>query len=197
VEQVSGLSADRMHDDVRLGWIWPDHATDALVRWPDGEHQCSRRVYHDEGGVVLTVGAAETAIEVHAIYPRHGGQVVSAAATCLVPGRGVAISYRIRRAAWWRRRQRAVELVTERATSLPALVVVRTTGPYPPDDPSEGETIERVEPQDMTPDQPATVRVAVGRGPAWLACFVDPKVTEAQARGILLFPPPAEEMRIR
>jgi hypothetical protein len=197
VEQVSGLSADRMHDDVRLGWIWPDHATDALVRWPGGEHRCSRRVYHDEGGVVLTVGASETAIEVQAIYPRRGGQVVSAAARCLVPGRGVAISYRIRGAGWWRRRQRAVELVTERATHLPALVVVRTTGPYPPDDPSEGETIERVEPQDMTPGQAATFRVAVGRGPAWVACFVDPEATEAQGCGILLFPPPAEEMRIR
>ena len=197
VEQVSGLSADRIHDDVRLGWIWPDHATDALVRWPGGEHRCSRRIYHDEGGVVLTVGAAETAIEVHAIYPRLGGQVVSAAARCLVPGRGVAISYRIRSAGWWRRRRRAVELVTERTTRLPALVVVRATGPYPPDDPSEGETIERVEPQDMTPGQPTTFRVAVGRGPAWLACFVDPETTEAQARGILLFPPSAEEMRIR
>jgi hypothetical protein len=197
VEQVRGLSADRMHDDVRLGWIWPDHATDALVRWPGGEHRCSRRVYHDEGGVVLTVGAAETAIEVHAIYPRRDGQVVSAAARCLVPGRGVAISYRIRSAGWWRRRQRAVELVTERATRLPALVVVRATGPYPPDDPSEGETIERVEPRDMTPGQPTRFRFAVGRGPAWLACFVDPEGTEAQARRILLFPPPAEEMRIR
>jgi hypothetical protein len=197
VEPVRGLSADRMHDDVRLGWIWPDHATDALVRWPGGEHRCSRRVYHDEGGVVLTVGAAETTIEVHAIYPRRGGQVVSAGASCLVPGRGVAISYRIRSAGWWRRRQRAVELVTERATSLPALVVVRTTGPYPPDDPSEGTTIERVDPRDVTPGQPATFRVAVGRGPAWVACFVDPEAIEEQADGILLFPPPAEEMRIR
>jgi hypothetical protein len=76
-------------------------------------------------------------------------------------------------------------------------VVVRATGPYPPDDPSEGETIERVEPRDMTPGQPTRFRFAVGRGPAWLACFVDPEGTEAQARRILLFPPPAEEMRIR
>ena len=31
VEPVRGLSAERMHDEVRLGWIWPDHATDALM----------------------------------------------------------------------------------------------------------------------------------------------------------------------
>jgi len=197
VEPVRGLSADRMHDDVRLGWIWPDHATDALVRWPGGEHRYSRRAYHDEGGVVLTVSAAETTIEVYAIYPRRGGQIVSAAATRRVPDRGVAVRYRILSAGWWRPRQRTVELVTERDIRLPALVVVRTTGPYAPDDPSEGETIKRIEPQDITPGQRVTVTVAVGRGPAWVACFIDPEVTEAQARGILLFPPPAEGMRIR
>jgi hypothetical protein len=196
LEPVCGLSAVRMHDEVRLGWIWPDRATDALVRWPGGEHRCSRRVYHDEGGVVVTVGTAATTVEVRAVYPGRGGQRVSPGARACIPARGIAVSYRIRRRRW-RRRQRTVELATEQATRLPALVVVRATGPYPPDDPHEGETIARVEPRDITPGQPATFTVGVTRGPAWVACFVDPETPEPQARGILLLPPLAKEMRVR
>lgn len=197
VEPVRGLSAARMHDDVRLGWIWPDHATDAVVRWRGGEHYCSRRVYEDEGGVVVTVGAAETTIEVCAIYPQPGGRITGPGTTVRIPGRGIAVRYRIRSGGRWHPRQRTVELATERATRLPPLVVVRTTGPYAPDDPAEGETIARVEPQDIMPGQPVAFPVEVTGGPAWVACFVDPDTPEAEARAILLFPPAAEEMKIR
>ncbi len=197
VEPVRALSGDRMHDEVRLGWIWPAHATDVLVRWPDGEHRCSRRVYDDEGGAVITVGPAETTIEVRAVYPRRGGRLVSPGAKVRVPARGVAVSYRIRGTSRLRPGKRRFELVTEQVTRLPALVIVRTTGPYAPDDPYQGETIARVEPQDIRPGQPVTITVAVAKGPAWIACFVDPQAPEAQARGILLFPPPPEEMKIR
>jgi hypothetical protein len=197
VEPVRDLSADRMHDEVRLGWIWPAHATDALMRWPGGERRISRRVYEDEGGATITIGMAATAIEVCAVYPRRGAKLVSAGVVCHVPSRGVAVRYRIRGAGPWRPRQRTVELACEQATRLPALVVVRSTTPYPPDEPHQGEVIAHVEPQDITPGQPVTLTVAVARGPAWMACFVGPEVPEEQARGILLFPPPAEEMRVR
>jgi hypothetical protein len=197
VEPVRDLSAARMHDEVRLGWIWPAHATDALVRWPDGEKRISRRVYEDEGGAMITISMAATAIEVCAVYPRHGAKLVSAGVMCHVPGRGVAVRYRIRGAGPWRPRQRTVELACEQPTRLPALVVVRSTTAYPPEEPHEGEVIARVGPQDITPGQPVTLTVAVARGPAWMACFVGPDVPEEQARGILLFPPPAEEMRVR
>lgn len=197
VEPVDGLSADRLHDEVQLGWIWPDHATDALVRWPGGEHRCSRRVYDDEGGVMITVGAAETTVEVRAVYPRPDGRLVSPGARVRVPARGIAVSYRIRSPSRWRPGERTFEFITERDTRLPALVVVRTTGPYPPDDPHEGETIARLEPRDITEGQPVTFTVAVARGPGWVACFVDPATPESHVRGILLYPPPAEEMRMR
>ncbi|MGH3202349.1 MAG: hypothetical protein ACRDOA_12665 [Streptosporangiaceae bacterium] len=193
---VRGLSAHRMHDEVRLGWIWPDHATDAMVRWPGGEHGCSRRSYEDEGGVVVRIGAAQTTVEVRAIYPRRGGPLISPGVKAQVPARGVAVSYRIRHTSW-RPRQRTFELATEEATRLPTLVVVRTTSRYAPDDPHQGETIKRVEPQDISPGQPVTFTVETGKGPAWVACFVDPDTPAAPARGILLFPPPGEEMRIR
>ena len=197
VEPVRGLSAQRMHDEVRLGWIWPDGATDAVICWPGGERHCSRRVYEDEGGAVLTVGAAETTVEVRAIYPQRGGGLTAPGTQVHVPARGVAVTYRIRRTSRWHPRQRTIELAAEQATQLPGFVVVRSTGRYVPDDPSEGETVARVGPQDITPDQTAAFGVEVTKGPAWLACFVDPDTPEAEARRILLFPPPVEEMKIR
>jgi hypothetical protein len=116
---------------------------------------------------------------------------------CQVPGRGVAVPYRIRSAGPWRPRQRTIELACEEAVRLPALVVIWSTDPYPPGEPHEGEVIARVPPQDVTPGQPVTLTVTVARGPAWVACFTDPGAPGDQARAILLFPPPAEEMRVR
>jgi hypothetical protein len=197
LEPVDGLRADRMGDEVQLGWIWPDHATDALVRWPGGERRCSWREYHDEGGFVITVGAAETTVEVRAVYPRRGGRLVSPVARAPVPARGTAVRYRILSAPRRRARERTFKLTTERAARLPALVIVHATGPYPPGDAYEGETFERRQPQDITPDQDVLFTVTVPKGPGWVACFVDPAAPDASARAILLYPPPREEMRIR
>ncbi len=184
-----------MHDEVRLGWIWPDGATDALICWPGGERHCSRRVYDDEGGAVLTIGRQETTVEVRAIYPLRDGRLTAPLPGCACPravwrsvtGSGAPLAPAAP----------TIEFATEQATRLPGLVVVRSTGRYAPDDPSEGETVARVRPQDITPGQPAAFPVKATKGPAWLACFVDPDTPEADGRGILLFPPPAEEMRIR
>jgi hypothetical protein len=41
------------------------------------------------------------------------------------------------------------------------------------------------------------VIVELPKGPAWLACFIDPGTSETGAQDVLLFPPAAEEMRIR
>ena len=61
---------------------------------------------------------------------------------------------------------------------------------------AEGDTLQRVGPQPITATVPATITVEVTQRPAWLACFTDP-ASGADAQPILLFPPPAEEMRIR
>jgi hypothetical protein len=196
VESVRGLTADRMHDQVRLGWIWPDGATDALISWPGGERHCSRRVYDDEGGAVITIGATEATIEVGAVYPQRDGNLTAPGTRVHVPARGVAVTYRIR-GSRWHPRQRTIEFAAERTTRLPGLVVVRSTGRYAPDDPSEGETVAQVGPQDITPGQIVALPVQVVKGRAWLACFIDPDTAEADARDVLLFPPPAKEMRIR
>jgi hypothetical protein len=184
-----------MHDVVRLSWVWPGDATDALVRWPGGEQRCSRRVYDDEGGLSLTIGAAQTQIEVRAVYSQPGGEVTAPAAAATVPARRSALNYRIRPAGRLHPRQRIIEIMTEQPAMLPALVVVRSTGRYAPDDPAEGEAVARVAPRSILPGQPVTVTVEVPKGPAWLACFVDPAL--AAGDDVLLFAPPAQEMRIR
>jgi hypothetical protein len=196
-EPVRELAAVRLDDKVRLGWVWPDEATDAEVRWlPDGRHRCSRRVYDDEGGLTLTVGRAETQIEVRPVYTHSGGQHTGPAAQVQVPGRGVRVDYRIRSRRRPYSRQHVIELDAAEPTRLPALVVVRSAGRYPPDEPGEGETLARAGPRPITPGLPVTMTVAA-RGPGWLACFVDPEACDPDAGDIVLCPPPGDEMRIR
>ena len=113
---------------MRLSWVWPDDATDALVRWRGGKHRCSRQVYHDEGGVTLAIGPAETQIEVRAVCSHPGGEFTAPAVQTNVPGRQSALNYRIRRTGRLHPRQRIIEIATEQPTMLPALVVVRSTG---------------------------------------------------------------------
>jgi len=211
VEPVRELAASRMRDQARLGWVWPDGATDTVISWPGGERHCSRRVYIDEGPPMIPLGPEAATVEVRAVYPRSDGRVTSPAARANVPELGVAVGYRIRRAEglatrFGRLGQRGlqrvgIELGAEaaagQAVRMPALVVVRSTGPYAPDDPAEGQVVARVEPQPLEPGQTVTVPVEVAWGPAWLACFVDPAAPAADARRVLLFPPPAQEMRLR
>jgi hypothetical protein len=194
VEPVGDLAAFRMHDVVRLSWAWPDGATDALVCWPGGEQRCSRRVYDDEGGLSLTIGPSQTQIEVRAVYSHPAGESSAPVVRATVPARRPALNYRILRAGRLHPRQRIIEIMTEQPAMLPALVVLRSTGRYAPDDPAEGEVVARVAPRSILPGQPVTVTVEVAKGPAWLACFIDPAL--ASGDDVLLFPPPAQEMRI-
>jgi hypothetical protein len=207
-EPVRRLTARRAHDSARLAWEWPEGAADAVIRWAGREQRCSRRAYHDQGGATVTVGPAETLIEVHAVYPDPGGPLTAPAAGCTVPARGVAVYYRVRRAGL-RHQRRTVEFCPERAVRLPAIVVVRTVGRYFPAGPGDGEPLARLEPQDVTPERHATVTVEVGRGQGWLACFVAPGPAPGPASGpaagtpaadgaaILLFHPDPGEMRLR
>jgi hypothetical protein len=195
VEPVDGLRAERKQDEAELSWVWPKGAIDALVRWPGGEQRRSRREYHDEGGPVITVGAAETTVEVRAVYSRQGRQVVSSCTRVLVPARGVAVSYQIRGASRWQPSELAFELTAERAVRLPPLVVVRGTAPHPPGDAYEGEVIARRPPQDIEPCRPVSFTVTVPGGRGCVACFVDPAAPPDQASAIVLYPPPAPVTR--
>ena len=198
VEPVRGLSARRMHDEVRLGWIWPEQATDALVRWPGGEHRCSRRVYDDEGGVVIT--------SVRRRRPSRSVRSTCGAAAVLtspgvqirIPARGVAVRYRIRRgkppAA-----AAADHRVRRRAGGPAARPGGRADhGPVSPDDPSEGDD-DRARRAAAHRTRPAGVPVGRGgQGPGLAGLLRRPGRPRRRTPGeVLLFPPPAEEMRIR
>jgi hypothetical protein len=194
-EPVDGLRAERKQDEVEVSWIWPDHATDALVGWAGREQRRSRRAYEDEGGAVITVGAAETTVEVRAVYSRQGRQVVSGCARCQVPGRAVEVSYRLRSAARRRRREYTFELTAERTACLPPLVVVRGSTPAAPEHAYDGEIVARREPEDIEPGRPVTFTVTAPRERRGMACFIDPAAPPDQASAIVLGPPPAGRAR--
>jgi hypothetical protein len=194
-EPVGGLRVERKQDEVEVSWIWPDHATDALVRWAGGEQRRSRRAYEDEGGAVITVGPAETTVEVRAVYSRQGRQVVSGCARHQVPGRALAVSCQLRSAARRQRRDYTFELTAERAVCLPPLVVVRGRTLAPPEHAHDGEIVTRRPPEDIEPGRPVTFTVTAPREPRGMACFVDPEAPPDQASAIVLYPPPADRTR--
>lgn len=195
VDPVRELSAERLHDEVRLAWEWPRGATEAVISWPGGEQRCARHVYDDEGGrVMVTIGPAETLIEVRARYPHRTGALTAPPAAKVVPARGVAVRYRIHRGGVHSRWRRIVEFPVERAVQLPAILIVQATTSYVPGDPADGETLLRVPPGPATPEQPVRVPVIPRKERGWLACFTDP--ADQDAASILLFRPPADEMRL-
>jgi hypothetical protein len=191
VEPVDGLRAERKQDEVEVSWVWPGHATDAVVRWPGGEQRRSRRAYEDEGGAVVTVGAAETMVEVRAVYSLQGRQVVSGSARRLVPARAVAVGYQFRRAARRSRREYAFELTAERAVCLPPLVVVRGSTLNPPEHAYDGEIVARRPPEDIAPGRPVSFTVTGPREARGMALFVDPAAAPDQASAVVLYPPAA------
>ena len=195
-EPVRRLSAIRWRDDVQIAWEWPDDADAAVVTWPpDGQCRRTRRGYQDDGPPVVTIGPGQATIAVRAMYREPGGWVSSPALSVHVPARPVAVECRIRRQRL-RGRRRIIVLITERAVCVPPLVVIFSTGPYPPDDPAEGEVIARIAWQSLTPAEVRRIAVKVPRGPGWVACFADPAAGGEQG-AISLFPPPDDEMRSR
>ncbi|MGH3271624.1 MAG: hypothetical protein ACRDN1_21550, partial [Trebonia sp.] len=196
VEPVAGLHAERRQDEVEVSWLWPQGATDALVRWPGGEQRRSPRAYKDEGATVfLAVGPAETTVEVRAVYSQQGRQVVSPGVRFPVPARGVFVSYQVHGASRWRTREVTFELTAEQAVRLPPLVVVRGTGLDPPDDAYDGEVIDRRPPQDIEPGRPVSFTATAPGGPRSVACFIDPAASPDEAAAIVLCPPPAPVTR--
>jgi hypothetical protein len=92
-----------------------------------------------------------------------------------------------------------LELTTDRSCQLPELIVVQSTAPYPPDDPADGTEVTRLPPAPITPAAPLKITVSLpGKAAGFLACFTagDDSGSSGDS-GVLLFPPPPNEMRIR
>ena len=194
VDPVRELACTRMHDEALVAWEWPRGATEAVVSWAGGEQRCAKHVYDDEGGAKITIGPAETSIEVRALYEHRSGWLTAPPVTKVVPARGVAVRYRVHRSGMHSRWRRTVEFPVERAVRLPTILIVQSTTDYVPGGPADGETLLRVDPRPVTQDQPVRVPVSPRKEPGWLACFTDP--ADPDGATILLFHPPVHEMRL-
>jgi hypothetical protein len=180
-------------DQAELSWVWPEGAVSSIITWPGGQRRCTLRAYADDGGVLLPVGQDAEDIQVSAVHPDIVAELVSLPVAVTVAGRKASVRYRWLKAGPTRRSRRVLELTTDRSCQLPELVVVRSTEPYPPDDAAEGIEVTRLPPAAITPAAPLKIPVDLpGKAAGFLACF-----TAGDNSGVLLFPPPPNEMRIR
>ena len=191
---IDELRAQRLLDEAQLSWIWPEGAADSIIAWPGGERRCSRRVYDDEGGVTIPVGPDEVTVRVSAVHPDSAADLVAFAVPVTIPARKAQVRYRWLKAGPTRPGRRMLELTTDRPCELPELVVVRSTAAYPPDELSDGIEVTRLPPASVTPGVPLKLPVDLPKkATGYLACFT----AAGCDAGLLLFPPPPNEMRIR
>jgi len=196
LEPARHAHAERRHDTVELSWVWPRDATSVIVRHPGGELDCSRRAFFDEGGCIISLSRHEVTFSIIAVHQGPDGRQAAPAAWVTVPARPAAVRYHIGRSRL-HPRQRVVRVSAEETVQLPPLVAVQTTGQYPPRHPAEGQRIHEIGRQHVDPGQPVPFTVQLThQNPGWLGCFVDPQHSDPDADPILLFPPPAAEMRV-
>jgi len=196
LEPARDAHAERRHGTVELSWVWPRDATDVIVCHPGGELACSRRAYFDEGGCPISMDRHAVTFSIIAVHQGPDGRQMAPPTLVSVPARKAAVHYHIRRSRL-HPRQRVVEVSAEEDVQLPALVTVQTTGRLPPTDPAGGERIHETGRRTAGPAQPVPFTVQLAhRDPGWVACFVDPLRSDPEADPILLFPPPADEMRV-
>jgi hypothetical protein len=188
--------ATRRANDVKLSWVWPDDATDVVIRHPGGETKCSRRAYYEEGGCEVPAGRGEVTLEIIAVYDGASGRMTAPPALVPVPGRPVHVPYSIRKRPLHRTR-RVIEISAEEPVQLPPLTIVQTTGRYPPASPAEGERVGEATGQRAGPGQGAQITVTLPhRNSGWLACFIDPQRHDPDADVVVLIQPPPDQMRI-
>lgn len=188
--------ATRRANDVKLSWVWPDDATDVVIRHPGGETECSRRAYYEEGGCTVPVGRGEVTLGIVAVYDGASGRVTAPPAWVPVPGRPVHAPYCIRKRPL-HPRQRVVEVSAEEPVRLPPLVIVQTTGPYLPTGPATGARIGEATALHAGPGQAAQITVTLAhRNPGSLACFIDPQRYDPDADVVVLIEPPPDQMRV-
>lgn len=191
---VKNLVAERLGDQTRLSWTWPEGAVETIIAWPGGERRCTWRQYHTEGGFAIPAGPDEMVVSARAVHPGQQSELVAAPISCMVPGRKARVSYHWLKAGPLHGGRRVLELTTDRACQLPELVVVHSTAKFPPDEPDEGIEIVRLPPVSIAPGTSVKVPVDLPkRASGFLACFIASESDD----GPLLFPPPPAEMKIK
>ena len=185
VDPVTGLTATRVGDTVRLAWVWPPGADLARVEWgpdtpgrafaPAGELLVPRRVYVDMRGAECDVGPGPVVVTVHTVSGSGPGATHSPAASVRVAGRPARVVYRPRTSGLLGLRRAHLTLVGERTCRLPPLVVVYRDDGIPPLSPDRGLTVAEVQECDLAAGQalvlPLRGRIRTAMG---VACFVAP-----------------------
>ncbi|MEV7215780.1 Hsp70 family protein [Kitasatospora cineracea] len=185
VGQLDGLRRD---DHLLVRWAWPDAAQHAQVEWSldgappagiarSGELRCSRRGYHNDGGLTLPVGRGAVVVTVWALAPYPADPLAEPAVLDL-PAQPPLVRYdvlvpRLRPLA--ARRGWTARLVVSSAADclLPPLLVVHGPGPARPTRAGEGTVLHELAGQRLAAGVPLTVKVAVPPtdGPSWLVCL--------------------------
>jgi hypothetical protein len=189
---VRGLTARRFTDVVRLSWVWPPDSTVARVRWrggAEGDAECLRRRYDDQGGFEVAVGPAAVTISVQAVMQRPDGEVTAPAVEVDVEGLPATVRYRIQRDGLLRRRTTLV-VEADRPCEAPALTLVRRPGSVQPLRPDQGAAVATVPAQRLEPGQPVVLELALPPGRARLRLFAQ------GAGGVTLLDPPAAELEV-
>jgi hypothetical protein len=185
---VSGLSAVRLGDDVRLRWDWPPGAGLARVAWwprgqPGpaghadgagcGQHDLRLRRYIDDGGAQITVGRGPVTIGVRTVVRVGDVETESLSALIDVAGRRVEVGYSV--VASGLRRRIVVTFMPEQSCRLPPIVVVGRTDGVLPLTAAHGTIVATLAARDAVAGQPTVAHMpATWPDPAGLACFVDP-----------------------
>lgn len=190
------VEAQRFGDIVRLSWVWPGWATQALVCWDGRRRTVDKEKLLPLGHWEITLGPqlAEGEVEFTVAVRGNaaGRQAWTAAVPVTAPGPPLQVGYRVHRKVrlCWERRYR-IELTTDRPPVACEIAVGFATTGHLPGSLEECKEIGRAY---LGFQQTAVEVVLPGPGPGWLRCFV---VSEDEAAPVILIDPPTDTMRIR
>jgi hypothetical protein len=192
---LTGVTADRFHDVVVLGWDWPGADFDVRVGWDgqvSGERRITRAQYAAEGGLRIGAGTGTTRLRLQTV-PASGGESWASPETVVTVA---AAAPGVRYTTSWHKRfarpPHAVTLTFDSADRPPAVpvVVVGQAGRLMPYAQDSGVVLAQ-QSLDLSATGSASLTVPLrGLGPRfWVRAFAqDP----AEIR---LIDPPSRDLR--
>jgi hypothetical protein len=204
VDAVSGVSASRLGDVVRLRWEWPRGAGRARVRWrpleqpvragrsndrrdprASGQADVQLRRYIDDGGAEITVGPGPVAVAVRTVVTVDGVETESPATVVEVAGRQVEVAYSVTTSRL--RKRVVVTLVPDESCQLPPIVVVGRSDGILPLSAARGTVVATLPAREAVAGRPKVEPLAVSwPDAASLACFVDPAAADSRYARVTL-----------
>lgn len=189
--------ADRLGDELRLSWTWPDAAQDILVAWKDGGLQRDRRIsrarYRAQGGVRLVNADHLSDISLVATAPL-GDEIVRSGATAVSLGGPappqVFYEIKLKKTVLGKSYTATIDARTENFSGrLPVTIVVKRGSIMPAEAGDAGHALPAT--LDLSGSASTTISVDLGKhsSPFWVRVFPDtPDVVRLQD-------PPTVQMR--